>query len=129
MDRQTAELLDALKHPGGAFMLHLLGGPATEAQLIAEAASVLPLDQSTGNRRLALLQRRGLVTQEAGKRRAPGRRWVAALPTETSALLDAALGLSEAIAEQEQHARESARQRARRESGSHRLRDLGGGAG
>lgn len=127
MDRQTTELLDALKHPGAAFMLRLLDGPAAEAELIAEAEKLLSFDQSTGNRRLALLQRRGLIDREAGRPKAPGRRWVAALPEQTGALLEAALTLSDAVAEQERKARAAARARARRAKRRH-LRDLGGAA-
>jgi hypothetical protein len=127
VDRQTAELLDALKHPGAAFMLRLLDGPATEAELIAEAEKLWSFDQSTGNRRLALLQRRGLIGREVGKSKAPGRRWEAALPEQTGALLDASLALSEAVAEQERKARAAASARARRAQRRH-LRDVGGGA-
>lgn len=124
MDRQTAELLDALKHPGAAFMLRLLDGPATETDLIAEAEKLFTFDQSTGNRRLALLQGRGLIVREAGKPKAPGRRWVAALPEQTGALLETALALSEAVAEEERKARAAARARAHR-ARRRRLRDLG----
>jgi hypothetical protein len=127
VDRQTAELLDALKHPGAAFMLRLLDGPATEAELIAEAEKLLTFVQSTGNRRLALLQRRGLIAREAGRPKSPGRRWVATLPDQTGALLDSALARSEAVAEAEQKARAAARGRARRERRTH-LRSVDGGA-
>lgn len=114
MDRQTADLIDALKHPGAAFLLRLLDGAAIEAELVAEAEKVHPFDQSTGNRRLATLRARGLIAREAGKPRAPGRRWAATLPKETGALLESALALSSRVAENEQRARESAADSARR---------------
>ncbi len=127
MDRQTAELLDALKHPGAAFLLRLLDGPATEAELIAEADRLFSFDQSTGNRRLVLLQRRGLITREVGRAKAPGRLWLLTVPEETGELLTAALTLSEAVSERERKARAAARARTRRARRGH-LRDIGGGA-
>lgn len=109
MDRRTADLLSALKHPGGVFLLHLLDGPATEAELISRASSVSHVDQSTANRRLSLLQRVGLVEREDGKRNAPGRRWRLVQAVATGALLTAALDLSETLAEAERNVRADAR--------------------
>jgi hypothetical protein len=91
---RTAPLLHSLDAIGVALLLELLAGPATEAELIAANTGA---DQSTTNRRLHSLKRARLVTQEAGKDRAPGRRWTVVHPAETEALLDALLTLSEEI--------------------------------
>ena len=109
-------------------MLRLLEGAATEAELISDAQAVFPFDQSTGNRRLSLLQRKGMIVREAGRLKAPGRRWTANLPQETGALLHAALTLSAALADQELQQREAARRTAARARASH-LRDAGGAGG
>jgi DNA-binding MarR family transcriptional regulator len=109
VDGRTADLLDALKHPGGVFLLCLLDGPATEAGLISRASTVSHVDQSTANRRLSLLQRAGLVEREDGNRNAPGRRWRLTQTVATGALLAAALELSEAVAEAERKVRADAK--------------------
>jgi DNA-binding transcriptional ArsR family regulator len=94
VDLRTANLLDSLGAVPAALLLELLAGPATEAELVArlDAAS-----QPTTNRHLHELRRAGVVAQEGGKRRAPGRLWTLVHPSETEAVLKAILDLAEAI--------------------------------
>lgn len=70
--------------------------------------------QPTGNRRLARMERAGLIRREGDGWRAPGRRWSLAHPAETDALIAAAADLADAVAAQERREREALRQRQRR---------------
>lgn len=110
MDDRTARLLGALDSVGVSLLLELLNGPRTEVHLLAAADEP---GQPTGNRRLHRLREAGLVTQEAGNARAPGRLWSLAHPDETEALLTALFAVSEAI---------DARDRARREAAARKLK-------
>ena len=106
MDQPTISLLDALKHPGAVFLEQLVRGPATEDELLGFAHDV---DQSTGNRKLKALRGLGLVEQDPGKAKAPGRRWRATLPDQTKPMLVAALNLSDAVAERDRQTRAQSR--------------------
>lgn len=111
MDDRTAELLEALDPVGAGFLAELLQGPAMEHELVdaVEAAS-----QPTANRRLERLRRARLVTQEAGKPRAPGRLWAVVHPEETDALLTALLALAAAIDARDQARRKEATRKLKR---------------
>jgi DNA-binding transcriptional ArsR family regulator len=78
-----------------ALLVELLGSAARESELVAALDGA---DQSTVNRHLHSLRKAGLVVQEAGKGRAPGRTWSIAHPAETEQFLDALISLSEAVA-------------------------------
>lgn len=110
MDDRTARLLGALDSVGVSLLLELLNAPQTEVALLAAADEP---GQPTGNRRLHRLREAGMVTQEAGNSRAPGRLWSVAHPAETEALLAALFAVSEAI---------DASDRARREVAARKLR-------
>lgn len=126
VDPQTARLLDALKRPGAAFLVRLLEGPATEAELIAAAPDVV---QTTANRRLARLQELGLIEREPGEAHVPGRQWVLTAAEEVDALLTAAVELSTSLARREQARREATGARLRRARARRRLRDVSGETG
>lgn len=111
MDQRTADLLDALQHPGASFLLELLAGSATEADLLG---SVKRTTQATGNRRLATLEKVGLIEREAGKTKAPGRRWTVQHGAEVDALLKAALTLSGAVNQQQDAERRGAERKRKR---------------
>jgi DNA-binding HxlR family transcriptional regulator len=126
VDVRTADLLDALRHPGAAFLLELLAEDATEADLLGV---VKRSTQATGNRRLAALEKAGVIERSAGRVKAPGRRWAVVHPQETDELLRAALALASAAADHEAATREDAnralkRQRAERQG----LREVGDGS-
>jgi|SRR5450755_2265709 DNA-binding HxlR family transcriptional regulator len=104
-----------------AVLLELLTGPARESELVEALDGA---DQSGVNRRLHSLGQAGLVTQEAGKQRAPRRIWAVAHPAETEQLLDALISLSEAVAARDQEDRQDVRARIRQA----RARRLGIGA-
>ena len=110
MDGRTAQLLHAVDALGADVLLELLRGPARESELV-EALS--HADQSTLNRRLHVLGEVGLLRQEAGKHRAPGRAWKLAHALETEHLLDALLALSDAVAARDQEERRAARSQLR----------------
>jgi hypothetical protein len=99
-------LMDVLKHPGAVFLEQLARGPATEDELLGFAHDV---DQSTGNRKLKALRGLGLVEQDPGKAKAPGRRWRATLPEQTKPVLLAAFNLSDAVAERDRQDRAQSR--------------------
>ena len=111
MDRTTRDLLDALEHPGGAFLLDLLEGPATEAALVIRVGDV---SQSTANRRLARLEEIGLARRVVGHKHQPGRAWELIYPDGVDQLLSAALTLAGLLAEQDRVHRDAAAQRLRR---------------
>lgn len=94
MDLRTGNLLDSLGAVPTALLLELLSGPATEAELVSRLEDA---SQPTANRHLHELRRAGVVAQEAGKRRAPGRLWTLVHPSETEAVLNTILDLAEAI--------------------------------
>lgn len=127
MDRQTAFLLDALRHPGAAFLARLLEGEATEAELLAEARDV---SQATANRRLATLERLGLAEREPGNWRAPGRAWRLVHTEETDELLGRAYALTDAVASAQREKRDAARKRQKRAKAARRgMRAVEGGEG
>jgi hypothetical protein len=111
MDDRTARMLGALDPVGVSLLLELLPGPRTEVELLAAADEP---GQSTGNRRLHRLRQAGLVAQEAGDARAPGRLWSVAHPAETETLLCAVLALSEAIDAKDRTRRAQAARKLRR---------------
>jgi hypothetical protein len=110
MDDRTTHVLDSLDPVSVAFLLQLLQSPATEAELVTSSDDTT---QPTGNRRLHRLRQAGLVAQEPGRHRAPGRRWTVPHAEETNALLTALFALSDVI---------EARDRARREVAKRKLR-------
>lgn len=87
-------LLDTLGPVPAALLFELLSGPATEAELLARLDGA---SQATANRHLHDLRQAGIVAQEVGKPRAPGRLWSLVHPPETEALLNAILDLADAI--------------------------------
>jgi DNA-binding HxlR family transcriptional regulator len=111
VDRQTASLIDVLRHPGATFLARLLEGPATEAELMEDVTGAT---QPTGNRRLARMERAGLIEREGDGWRAPGRRWAVVHPQEVDAVIAAAADLADAVAERERRQRAAMRQRQRR---------------
>lgn len=116
MDQRTADLLDALQHPGASFLLELLAGASTESDLLA---SVKRTTQATGNRRLATLEKVGLVEREPGKAKAPGRRWTVQHRDEVDALLKAALTLSGAVSDRQDAERRAAERKRKRARAAH----------
>jgi DNA-binding HxlR family transcriptional regulator len=110
MDGRMAQLLQALDATSADVLLELIAGPARESELIAALSHV---DQSTVNRRLHTLREAGLVSQEAGKHRAPGRAWKLAHTAETEQLLDALVSLRGAVAARDQEERADIRTRLR----------------
>lgn len=108
MDARTAELIDALRHPGAALIVELLEESATEAYLLA---NVQRTTQATANRRLRKLETVGLVEREQGKSKAPGRRWQVRHGRELAAMLRAAVALATAVAEQETQERQALERR------------------
>lgn len=111
MDLRTANLLETLGPVPGALLLELLSGPATETELIARLDDP---SQPTANRHLHDLRRAGVVAQEAGKPRAPGRLWTLVHPVETEAVLNAVLNLAEAIDARSAQRRAEARMKLKR---------------
>lgn len=105
MDTRTGQILAVLDSAGASMLLALLEGPLTEAELLSAAGEP---GQSTGNRRLHRLREAGLVTQERGKSRAPGRQWSLIHPAEIEALLDALLKLVSAVDLSDRQLREAA---------------------
>lgn len=110
MDDRTARLLDALEAVGVDLLVELLPRPSTEHELLTTAEDA---DQTTVNRRLHRLRKTGVVAQETGKARAPGRLWTVVHPAETEALLEALFALARAIDE---------RDRERRDEAEHKLK-------
>lgn len=108
MDEGTTRLLDGLQHPGAAFLLQLLSDGATEAELLAV---VRQAPQATANRRLVRLEDLGLIEREAGRPKAPGRRWVVRHHRETEALLSAAVALADAVTERDQAERKQTKRK------------------
>ena len=104
-------MLGTLDSVGVSLLLELLEQPRTEVELLADAEEPA---QPTGNRRLHRLKEAGLVSQEPGRARAPGRSWSLTHPAETEALLDALFALSDAIEGEDRARREQARRKVRR---------------
>lgn len=104
-------MLGALDPVGASLLLELLASPRTEVDLLAAAGEPA---QPTGNRHLHRLKAAGLVAQEDGKARAPGRAWSVVHLPETEALLNALLALSDAIEAADSARREQARRKLRR---------------
>ena len=111
MDARTTSVLDALAHPGGALLLVLCEGPATEAALLSAVPSAT---QATANRRLAELERAGIIARDAGKAKAPGRAWRVCEPSPTESLLRAALELSDVLAAADERRRQQAMRQLRK---------------
>ena len=104
-------MLGALDSVGVSLLLELLNGPRTEAELLAAVGEAT---QPTGNRRLHRLKDVGLVSQQAGTRRGPGRPWSLAQPAETEVWLAALFALSDAIERDDSARRASASREVRR---------------
>lgn len=96
---------------GFELLLALLTKASTEAELLERLPNI---SQATVNRRLDRLRDAGVVSQEPGRRRAPGRPWTVQHPSETEAVLDALLTLAEAIDARERMERTQARRRLKR---------------
>lgn len=111
MDDRTARLLDALDPVAVQLLLELLAGPRTEAELLVRESD---LGQPTGNRRLHHLKESGLIEQEAGKARAPGRLWSIRHPAEIERVVTALLDLAGAIDERERRERERISRKVKR---------------
>lgn len=123
MDERTADLFEALRHPGAAFLLELLDADATESHLVG---GVKRTTQATANRRLAALERAGVVARSAGRTKAPGRLWTLVHPGETDELLRAALALSEVTAERDRVQHEETNRALKRSRAKRRgLREAG----
>ena len=110
MDLRTSLLLKSLDGISVALLIELVDRPATESELLAAVADG---SQSTANRHLHTLKQVGLVTQERGKDRAPGRLWTVLHPKETGEFLSALFALSDVV---------EARDRARREQAKRTLK-------
>lgn len=108
MDRVTENLLVALDPVAVELLLALLASPLTEAELVETTGS---LGQPTCNRRLHRLRVAGLVGQEDGRAHAPGRCWAVQHVDETEALLEALLGLADAVEAENRAARKGVRSR------------------
>jgi predicted transcriptional regulator len=108
LDRLTENLLMALDPVAVELLLALLASPLTEAELVETIGS---LGQPTCNRRLHRLKDTGLVKQERGRIHAPGRCWTIRHVDEIEALLEALLGLADAVEAENQAARKEARKR------------------
>jgi DNA-binding HxlR family transcriptional regulator len=91
--------------------MELLAGSATEADLLG---SVKRTTQATGNRRLKTLEDVGLIARDAGKAKAPGRRWTIQHPDEVDALLKAALVLAGVANEAQEAERRLAERKLKR---------------
>lgn len=100
-----------MRHPGATFLARLLDGPATEAELMEEVTGAT---QPTGNRRLARLERAGLITRDGEGWRAPGRHWSLVHFDQIDALIAAAADLADAVAERERKQRAAMRRRQQR---------------
>lgn len=111
MDDRTARILNALDPVSLTFLLRLLERPLTEADLVASCDDAT---QPTTNRRLHRLRDAGLVKQESGKRRAPGRQWTALHVDETHALLTSLFGLSDAVEARGRAQRAAAKRKLKR---------------
>lgn len=111
LDRNTRELLDSLEDPGASFLALLADGPATEADLVRRARAAQP----TANRRLDRLQELGLIERpDRDRKQAPNRPWALVHASETVAVLEAAIALSEKLAEVDAATRSAARRQLRR---------------
>ncbi|HWK26177.1 MAG TPA: helix-turn-helix domain-containing protein [Solirubrobacter sp.] len=106
MDDRTTRILEALDAVGVALLVQLIGQPATEAELVDALADA---SQSTVNRRLSRLRDAGLVSQDPGNLKAPGRAWKIVHPTETDTLISALLLLSDAVEAKDRSRRELAK--------------------
>lgn len=110
MDGRTAQFLQALDGVGADLLVELLSGPRRESELTAALSRA---DQSTVNRRLHALQEAVLLSQEAGRHRAPGREWQLNHAGETEGLLAALLALMDAVATRDHEERAEVRARLR----------------
>jgi DNA-binding HxlR family transcriptional regulator len=125
MDARTISLIDALRQPGAAFLVELLNGSATEANLLG---TVKQITQATANRRLRNLEGVGLIQRAPGNAKAPGRRWTLVHPREIDALMTAAVALSDVLAEQEQVERDEMKRKLKRSRAKRQgLRDVSNG--
>lgn len=93
-----------------SLLLRLIETPSTEAALAANADP----DQATANRRLHRMKTVGLLAQEPGRPRAPGRLWSVAHRAETEDFLRALFALADAINAEDRRRRQRARQKVNR---------------
>lgn len=121
MDLQTSNILDSLKHPGGALLFGLLEGDATEEQLCVHAAE---LSQSTVNRKLDELRRLGLIEREPGHKQAKGLRWSLVFPNDTFTLFRASTELTRSLLQDQEEERKRFESGVKRAHASQRLRDV-----
>jgi DNA-binding HxlR family transcriptional regulator len=106
MDRRTEILLDAMAHPGAAFVFELLArGPLMEDELLQLVEGT---SQATANRRLGHLGELGILERAIGPKQTKGRRWSVVAPDSASAFLLAAMELSRAADRAAEAARSAA---------------------
>jgi DNA-binding IclR family transcriptional regulator len=91
MDDRTARILRALSPESVDLLLVLMGGSATEKQLV----DALPYSLSTVHRRLDVLADAGLLWHEPGVKHEPNRPWQVAHAAETDALMQSLLDLAD----------------------------------
>jgi DNA-binding transcriptional ArsR family regulator len=114
MDRRTEQLLDALAHPGAAFVFALLArGPLLEDDL----KEIANTSQSTANRKLDQLGDMHVLARAPGRRQTRGRPWTVATPDAARTFLVGAFDLSRAVDEIVASERDAA-ERALRDGGS-----------
>jgi DNA-binding HxlR family transcriptional regulator len=106
MDKRTELFLDAMAHPGAAFVFQLASkGALTEDELLA---LVPDTSQATGNRRLQRLAELGVLVRAPGPKQYKDRPWALASANEADAFLAAALDLTAAVARNDEEQRRNA---------------------
>lgn len=115
LDQRTRDLFEALASPGASMLYALVvSGAATERQLVEQTGAA----QATANRRLAELERLGVLERrDAGQRHTPNRRWSLRHREGVRALLLAAVELSQSGADEEATTRGEALRSLRQASG------------
>jgi DNA-binding HxlR family transcriptional regulator len=121
MDEETASLIDVLRHPGAALLLALLGGDATEDELLLFAPNH---SQSAVNRKLHQLAEKRLIYREPGSRQRKELMWSLVFPEETDQLLNAAAHLAGLAVSRRAEQIEATEQRLRRSRAARRLRNV-----
>lgn len=114
-------MIDVLRHPGAALLLALLGGDATEDELLLFAPNH---SQSAVNRKLHQLAEKRLIYREPGSRQRKELMWSLVFPEETDQLLNAAAHLAGLAVSRRAEQIEATEQRLRRSRAARRLRNV-----
>lgn len=122
MDEETASLIDALRHPGAALLLGLLGGDATEDELRLCAPDH---SQSAVNRKLHQLAEKRLIHREPGPRQKKDLLWSLLFPEETHHLLNAATHLARLAVSRRAEQIAATEDRLQKSRAERRLRNAG----